>query len=101
MITMAAHAAGLECWGLAAGIGNIDDTVAYAALARAAREIRLPGAMSIHPRQVAILNEAFSPSSGEIAWARRVPTLRHHCRPSIGGISMAVISSSGCRMLVR
>jgi citrate lyase subunit beta / citryl-CoA lyase len=72
MITMAAHAAGLECWGLAAGIGTIDDTTAYAATARTARELGFTGAMAIHPRQVAILNEAFSPSAEEITWARRV-----------------------------
>ena len=37
----------------------------------------------------------------EIAWARRVPTLRHHCVPSMRGISIAVINSSGLRTLVR
>ncbi len=72
MIAMAAHAVGLECWGPAAGIGNIDDPVAYAATARTARELGFTGAMAIHPRQVAILNEAFSPTAEEIAWARRV-----------------------------
>jgi citrate lyase subunit beta / citryl-CoA lyase len=72
MITMAAHAAGLECWGLAAGIGTIDDTVSYAATARTARELGFTGAMAIHPRQVAVLNATFSPSAEEIAWARRV-----------------------------
>lgn len=72
MVTLAAHAAGLECWGLAASIGNIDDTAAYAATARAARELGFTGAMAIHPRQVAALNAAFSPGAEEIAWARRV-----------------------------
>lgn len=72
MLTIAAHAAGLECWGLAASIGNIDDSAAYAATARAARELGFTGALAIHPRQVAALNAAFAPSAEEIAWARRV-----------------------------
>ncbi len=72
MVTLAAHAAGLECWGLADAIGNIDDTAAYAATARAARELGFTGAMAIHPRQVAALNAAFAPNAEEIAWARRV-----------------------------
>jgi citrate lyase subunit beta / citryl-CoA lyase len=30
------------------------------------------GKLCIHPRQVAIINEGFAPSEGELAWARRV-----------------------------
>jgi len=37
MLTLAAHAAGLECWGLSASIGNIADTAAYTTTARAAK----------------------------------------------------------------
>ena len=37
----------------------------------------------------------------EIAWARRVPTFRHHCLPSTRGISIAVINSPGFRTLWR
>ncbi len=72
MLTMTARAAGLECWGLAASTGNIDDPSVYAATARTARELGFTGAMAIHPRQVGILNDAFSPNAEEIAWARRV-----------------------------
>lgn len=72
MLTLAAHAAGIECWGMAGSIGTIDDMAAYAATARAARDLGFTGAMAIHPRQVAVLNDAFAPSAEEIAWARRV-----------------------------
>lgn len=72
LLTLAAHAARLECWGLAASIGNINDTAAYTKTARTARELGFTGAMAIHPRQVAALNAAFAPSAEEIAWARRV-----------------------------
>jgi citrate lyase subunit beta/citryl-CoA lyase len=72
MLTLAAHANGLECWGLAASIGTIDDTPEYAATARTARELGFTGAMAIHPRQIPVLNAAFATSAEEMAWARRV-----------------------------
>lgn len=37
-----------------------------------ARRLGFAGALAIHPTQVAIFNEAFSPSADELEWARRV-----------------------------
>jgi hypothetical protein len=37
----------------------------------------------------------------EMAWAARVPTLRNHWRPSTGGISTEMISSSGLMAVCR
>ena len=40
--------------------------------ARAARRMGYTGKFAIHPAQLAIINETFSPSAGEIEYARRV-----------------------------
>ncbi|MGB4137854.1 MAG: aldolase/citrate lyase family protein, partial [Microbacterium sp.] len=40
--------------------------------ARAARALGFGGQLCIHPSQVAVVAEAFHPTSDEIAWARRV-----------------------------
>jgi citrate lyase subunit beta/citryl-CoA lyase len=67
-----AHAFGLPCWGLAASIALINDPQAYAESVREARAIGFTGTVCIHPNQVQIVNEGFSPSAAELAWAQRV-----------------------------
>jgi citrate lyase subunit beta/citryl-CoA lyase len=67
-----AHACGLPCWGLAASIALINDPQAYAESVREARAIGFTGTVCIHPNQVQIVNEGFSPSAAELAWAQRV-----------------------------
>jgi citrate lyase subunit beta / citryl-CoA lyase len=52
-----------------------DDVAAMRDVARSAQRARRLGfgaKLCIHPRQVDAVNEAFSPSGSEIAWARRV-----------------------------
>ncbi len=39
-----------------------------------ARDLGYDGKMAIHPAQVPVMNEAFSPSDDQVAWARRVLT---------------------------
>jgi citrate lyase subunit beta / citryl-CoA lyase len=39
-----------------------------------ARELGFTGKLCIHPRQVQAVNDGFSPSADEVAWARRVVT---------------------------
>lgn len=39
---------------------------------RRARKLGFGGKLCIHPKQVAIVNAAFSPDAAEVAWARRV-----------------------------
>ncbi len=39
---------------------------------RDARALGFGGKLCIHPKQVAIVNAAFSPTGEQIAWARRV-----------------------------
>jgi citrate lyase subunit beta/citryl-CoA lyase len=50
----------------------IDDAAALAAEAQRARRLGFGAKLCIHPRQVAVVNEAFSPDAAEVAWAERV-----------------------------
>lgn len=71
-VLCAARAAGILPLGFVGSIAAYDDPGAYRATALQARRMGFRGAMAIHPAQVALLNEAFSPSPHDIAWARRV-----------------------------
>jgi citrate lyase subunit beta/citryl-CoA lyase len=50
----------------------LDDAARIESEARRARSLGFGGKLCIHPKQVAIVNSAFSPSEGELAWAQRV-----------------------------
>lgn len=71
-IILAAHAYGLECWGLAASIAVIDDMAAFGRSVRDAKALGFTGSVAIHPRQVEVINEGFSPSAEQVEWARRI-----------------------------
>ena len=49
-----------------------EDTDLVAADSHRARRLGFGGKLCIHPKQVAFVNTAFSPSESEVAWARRV-----------------------------
>jgi citrate lyase beta subunit len=51
---------------------NTRDLAAVEADARLARSLGLRGKACIHPAQVPVVNEVFTPSAEEVAWARRV-----------------------------
>jgi len=67
-----AHAFALPCWGLAASVAEIQDLDAYTRSVGEARSMGFTGAVCIHPRQVAIVNQGFAPSPIELEWAARV-----------------------------
>ncbi|MGX9181949.1 HpcH/HpaI aldolase/citrate lyase family protein [Mesorhizobium sp. BHbdii] len=71
-VLFAARAAGLLPLGFIGSIGEFSDSCKLHEVAIHARRLGFAGALAIHPAQVAILNEAFSPSAKELAWARRV-----------------------------
>src|SRR4051794_23091585 len=71
-VLYAARAAGLLPLGFVGSIAAYSDLDAFRETARQARRLGFRGAMVVHPAQVPVLNEAFSPTSEEIAWARRV-----------------------------
>ncbi|MES0151734.1 CoA ester lyase [Mesorhizobium sp. M0012] len=71
-VLFAARAAGLLPLGFIGSIGEFSDTHKLREAAAHARRLGFAGALAIHPTQVAIFNEAFSPSAQELEWARRV-----------------------------
>ncbi|RWK79820.1 MAG: CoA ester lyase [Mesorhizobium sp.] len=71
-VLFAARAAGLLPLGFIGSIGEFSDTHKLREAAAHARRLGFAGALAIHPAQVAIFNEAFSPSAQELEWARRV-----------------------------
>jgi citrate lyase subunit beta/citryl-CoA lyase len=68
----AARAAGVMPMGLVSTLADFGDIPAFTAMARRSRAMGFEGASCINPAQVAPLNEAFSPSEADIAFARRV-----------------------------
>ncbi|MER9851953.1 CoA ester lyase [Mesorhizobium sp. M0106] len=71
-VLFAARAAGLLPLGFVGSIGDFSDTDKLREAAVQARRLGFAGALAIHPTQVAIFNEAFSPSEQELEWARCV-----------------------------
>ena len=78
----------------AAGVAPIDtlfanfrDADALAADCRAARRDGFTGRLAIHPDQVAIINDCFSPSAADVAHARRVVDL-FAAQPDAGTIGI-------------
>jgi citrate lyase subunit beta/citryl-CoA lyase len=67
-----AHAYGLQCWGMAGSIAEVNDLEAFAKDVAYARGIGFTGSVCIHPNQVAIVNRGFSPSEKELEWACKV-----------------------------
>lgn len=63
-----------------------EDVELLAADARRARKLGFGGKLCIHPKQVAVVNAAFSPSDAEVAWARKVLDAAEHS----GGAAVAV-----------
>ena len=74
-IVVAARVAGIQPLGLATTLSDYTDLAALAESARRGRRIGFKGALCIHPAQVPILNEAFSPKPEEVELARRVVEL--------------------------
>jgi citrate lyase subunit beta / citryl-CoA lyase len=55
------------------GVYNeLGNTEGFAAECRQARDLGFDGKTLIHPQQIAPCNEAFSPTAGEVAWARKI-----------------------------
>jgi citrate lyase subunit beta/citryl-CoA lyase len=76
-----------------------------AALERECREGRragFTGKLAIHPRQVAVINDAFTPSEAEVGWAKRV-VAAFASQPELGvvGIDGKVIDRPHLRLAER
>jgi citrate lyase subunit beta / citryl-CoA lyase len=71
-VVNAAVAAGRIPLGLVGSITDFDDLLGFRLLAERSREMGLRGAPCVHPSQVPILNEIFTPTEDELERARRV-----------------------------
>jgi citrate lyase subunit beta/citryl-CoA lyase len=71
-VVNAARAAGVVPIGLVSSIVDFSDLDAFRRVAEESRALGLRGAPCVHPSQVSILNEVFSPTADERARARRV-----------------------------
>ena len=71
-LVIAAAAAGVMPLGLIGVATRFDQPDAYLDMARRSRRVGFAGASCIHPSQIPLLNEAFSPGEKEVAYASRV-----------------------------
>lgn len=68
----AARAGGLMPLGFIASVAGFGDWAAFRAMVRRSRQFGFMGAGCIHPGQVAIVNEEYTPDAEELAYAARV-----------------------------
>jgi citrate lyase subunit beta/citryl-CoA lyase len=71
-VVNAAAAAGIAAIGLVSTITDFNDLDWFRHVAQESRALGLRGAPCVHPSQVPILNEVFSPTATELARARRI-----------------------------
>ena len=69
---IAARAAGVMPLGFIGTVADFSDWGAFRAMVRRARRFGFDGAGCIHPGQVTIVNEEYTPSAEEVAYARKV-----------------------------
>jgi citrate lyase subunit beta/citryl-CoA lyase len=73
-VVMAASAGGVDA--IDTLYTDFEDTDGLRADARRALEMGYDGKMAIHPDQVPVINDAFTPSEQRVEWARKVLTAR-------------------------
>ncbi|MQA84033.1 MAG: CoA ester lyase [Streptosporangiales bacterium] len=71
-IVIAARAAGIAPLGLVGSTAGFADIEGFREVVRSSRRLGYEGASAIHPAQVPVLNEEFSPTEEEVDRARRV-----------------------------
>ncbi|WP_417522453.1 HpcH/HpaI aldolase/citrate lyase family protein [Marinovum sp.] len=71
-VNQAARAASIASFAVAASMSDFRDIDGLRAAASYARAIGSTGGYAVHPAQVAVLNDVFSPTEAELDWARRV-----------------------------
>lgn len=82
-MVFAARSAGLMPLGFIASIAGFGDWDAFRAMVRRSRQFGFMGAGCIHPGQVRIVNEEYTPAPDELAYARRV--VDEYARARAGG----------------
>jgi len=71
-LAIAARAAGILPLGFIGTVADYKDLDAFRETVRRSRKLGFRGASVIHPAQIPILNEEFSPSTDEVSSARRI-----------------------------
>lgn len=71
-VIQAARAAGIYPVTVPASMADFSDLNAFESAAVYARRLGSVGGYAVHPAQIAVLNQVFSPTEKEIAWAQRV-----------------------------
>jgi citrate lyase subunit beta/citryl-CoA lyase len=71
-VVLLAREAGLYPMGTMRGVADFRDVDGYRRAVESARSVGYRGSSCIHPSQVPILNEGFSPTAAEVEHARRV-----------------------------
>jgi citrate lyase subunit beta/citryl-CoA lyase len=71
----AANAAGIIPLGFIDSIAGFGDWAAFRAMVRRSRDFGFKGAGCIHPGQVAIVNEEYTPGAAEVEYARKLIAL--------------------------
>jgi citrate lyase subunit beta/citryl-CoA lyase len=72
MVAFAAQAHGVPMIGILGTVADYSDPVAYRKSAERARRFGFSGGTCVHPGLVQALNEAFTPSAEDVAYARRM-----------------------------
>ena len=72
MVAFAAQAHGVPVIGILGTVADYSDPAAYRKSAERARRFGFSGGTCIHPGLVASLNEAFTPTADEVAYARKL-----------------------------
>ncbi|HET7386550.1 MAG TPA: CoA ester lyase [Nocardioidaceae bacterium] len=86
-VVHAATAAGLWPLGLAGSISDYRDLDAFRQIARLSRRTGCVGASAIHPAQVPVLNEEFTPAADDVERARRLlATFDESVRGGVGAV---------------
>ena len=71
-VALAAAAAGIPAYGLPGSLGNYHDMELFKTTLQRAKTIGLKGSLCVHPKQVELTNEVFTPGEQEIKWAEAV-----------------------------
>jgi citrate lyase subunit beta / citryl-CoA lyase len=77
---IAARAAGVMPLGFIGTVADFSDWDAFRVMVRRARRFGFDGAGCIHPGQVKIVNEEYTPSAEEVAYARKVIAMDKEAR---------------------
>ena len=85
LLLFGAHAAGVPA--IEAVYPGFRDGEGLARYAARGRRDGFSGMLAIHPSQVCVINQAFSVSADEVAWARRVVAL-FDAHPGAGALSL-------------